>query len=475
MAFMSGPSLAREGATAMFSARGSSDPDGDSLTFIWLSGDGRTASGSDLIEQGWEYPGHGTYTVSVIVRDGRGAADTANLALGVFDPTKRQTIPGYEVFDLGTLGGNSARPQDFNDYGQVVGSSLAASGQTHAFLWENGVMRDLGTLGHKESQAQRINNAGVIAGTVWTGTMSDYGNTIAAVWRNGSGTILDHHIYSATAINESNEVIWNESGHETGTGWVWRDGSWESLGSISSWARAINEEGQIVGSSAAAVSSGCCPGSDSHAFIWENGTKRDLGLLSGKPCGPNLDAVCGNASAFGINERGQIVGYSTAADGSLHAVLWENGTVRDLGIVKNEGPGPLHFVINDRGQVARSSGGEGFFWSNGTLLTLGSLGGGETHVVDMNEAGTVVGTSRTADGEQHAFAWSREGGMVDLGTGPHGFTAAWVVGVSFRGDIVGFTAPPCIVGSGYPCWPPGGAEVRAVVWQRLTPQAARRD
>lgn len=37
-------------------------------------------------------------------------------------------------------------------------------------------------------------------------------------------------------------------------------------------------------------------------------------------------------------------------------------------------------------------------------------------VVDMNEAGTVVGTSMTVSGEQHAFVWTRAQGMVDLGT-----------------------------------------------------------
>jgi probable HAF family extracellular repeat protein len=269
VATVSGPSETREGAIVQFSAVGSMDPDGDSLTFIWLHGDGNTGNG---VRTGWAYGDNGTFTVSVIVRDGRGGADTATTVVvvhntpptslvvdppfqqapglllstrvtfsdsgvadthlltvdwgdgkrdsvtikadqyqradrfipsvlhpyavsgtysvratvrdkdgaaasataghvvEVIDPSRRRTIAGYEVVDLGTLGGNSARPHDFNDYGMVVGSSLTTSGRTHAFLWNDGDMRDLGTLGQDNSAAERINNAGVIAGTVWPAT-----------------------------------------------------------------------------------------------------------------------------------------------------------------------------------------------------------------------------------------------------------------------------------------------------------------
>jgi probable HAF family extracellular repeat protein len=183
---------------------------------------------------------------------------------------------------------------------------------------------------------------------------------------------------------------------------------------------------------------------------------RDLGLLAFLPCRSDPTVDCGSGSASSINESGQVVGWSTAADGSYHVVLWENGTIRDLWTVHAGATS----VINDAGQVAASAGGEAVFW-DGTGHLIGSLGGGGTVVVDMNEAGTVVGTSKTGSGEQHVYVWTQASGMVDLGTGPHGFPAAWVVGISFDGDIVGYTGACDSRYSGI-CLP---TETRAVMWR----------
>jgi probable HAF family extracellular repeat protein len=48
-----------------------------------------------------------------------------------------------------------------------------------------------------------------------------------------------------------------------------------------------------------------------HAFLWENGAMTDLGTLGGN-----------YSVAVVINERGQVVGYSLTASGEEHAFLW---------------------------------------------------------------------------------------------------------------------------------------------------------
>ena len=51
-------------------------------------------------------------------------------------------------------------------------------------------------------------------------------------------------------------------------------------------------------------------------------------------------------------------------------------------------------------------------------VDLGTLGGPYSYAADINERDVVVGWSRTPTGETHAFRWSAEQGMVDLGTLP---------------------------------------------------------
>lgn len=67
-------------------------------------------------------------------------------AEAAFSTTSTSPELGYAAIDLGTLGGTFSFVGDVNDAGQVVGLSTTGAGETHAFLWENGVMTDLGTL-----------------------------------------------------------------------------------------------------------------------------------------------------------------------------------------------------------------------------------------------------------------------------------------------------------------------------------------
>jgi probable HAF family extracellular repeat protein len=185
-----------------------------------------------------------------------------------------------------------------------------------------------------------------------------------------------------------------------------------TLGGTASVARAINDRGQVVGEST--INSG-----ENHAFIWENGRMRDLGLFPG-------DLF---AAASDINNRGQVVG-AGAADFSPHALLWENGRVIDLG-----GTFSQAFAINNRGQIVGVTSGGAALWQNGVLHNLANLSGGGSEAFDINDKGVIVGYSTTATGESHAVMWT-DGGIVDLGTLP-GDDFSQALAINSQGQIVG--------------------------------------
>ena len=556
MASLIGPSTAREGAFVNYDARQSSDPDGDRISYVWITGDGRTFPDPNG-QMGWQYANNGTYTASVIVTDEHGAVDTASStvaisnvaplieriepaahqAIGdhgrlklwvadsgwtdthfitvrwgdgasdsfsasqivymaavdsathayssageywiavtvrdddggkdsttapspvvVFDSHERKTIAGYETRDIGTLGGNSALPIDFNDRGEIVGSSLTAEGPTHAFLWDGGMMRDLGTLGYLQSEAQRINNAGLIAGVVWSESGEEYPRlSLAATWSDGIGTLLNGPLRAVVAqsMNNAGDVLFSAVGHESSKNLLWHDGAWRDLGYYSQKepnAADMNNDGQMV------FRQGF------HARLWEDDSVHNLGVLSWRCAG---DPECGWAFAMDINETGQIVGTSSDTGKLNRFVVWKNGTIQPLALVPSTSSvyWQQHAYINDRGQIAVSSGGQAFFWSDGNRQTLVAPGG-HLEVTGLSEDGNVVGHFMSAPKEQHVFLWSKSRGFVDLGTGPHGFSAAWAVGINAQGDVLGY-AGICTPSYGDACFRP--EHVRAIVWHPASP------
>src|SRR6266545_2475214 len=72
------------------------------------------------------------------------------------------------IIDLGALGGTFSDARAINERGQVVGESTTASGEVHAFLWQDGTMSDLGTLGGDRSEAAGINEHGQVVGSSQT-------------------------------------------------------------------------------------------------------------------------------------------------------------------------------------------------------------------------------------------------------------------------------------------------------------------
>lgn len=70
-----------EGNSLLFYATGSHDPDNDPLSYVWDFGDGTPNSNGYEVHH--TYADNGTYEVTLVVRDGFGAADTSTVSLPI--------------------------------------------------------------------------------------------------------------------------------------------------------------------------------------------------------------------------------------------------------------------------------------------------------------------------------------------------------------------------------------------------------
>ena len=78
-------------------------------------------------------------------------------------------------------------------------------------------------------------------------------------------------------------------------------------------------------------------------------------------------------------------------------------------------------AINDAGQATGKATLAGdlethaFLWDGEAIIDLGTLGGIDVHVREINASGQVTGQSHVAFGIYHAFLWNGST-MLDLGT-----------------------------------------------------------
>jgi probable HAF family extracellular repeat protein len=338
--------------------------------------------------------------------------------------------------DLGSLGpGWSSAAVWVNDTGQIVGLSengmidpLIGFPEFRAVLWKNGGITDLGTLeGGYESIANAVNNRGQVVGF-------------------STNTIPDpFSFFPFFGATQSRAFLWQKGAMlDLGT-----------LGGPDATAISINDHSQIAGQSYTnstpnPVLDACgffamnVPTED--PFIWKNGKMTDLGTL-GDTCG----------FVTGQNDRGQVIGQSDlTGDLTFHPFFWD-GRIRDLGTLGGD-TGVANW-INDDGEIAGKADLPGptpqnhnaVLWEDGSIIDLGTLPGDAcANAYYVNSRGQVVGTSESRDlclvptGE-HAFLWEDDGSMVDLNNlipADSSLQLTFAVAINDRGEIAGFGVPP---------------------------------
>ena len=215
---------------------------------------------------------------------------------------------------MGDAGGLNSRGFGINSASVVVGDTFTVvpmQPQSHAALFQNGVVRDIGVLpGQAYSRANGINVRGQVVG--FSGGQRDSTESRAFVWTSQTGMV------------------------DIGT-----------LGGGFAQANAINDAGAVTGTS---QTQGMGPVGTTHAFIYQPmcmscAPMRDLGVLGG-------------FSSYGmaINSYSHVAGYSTiAADsGRVHAFLHDGNKMIDLkslGLPKTDSDVSEALGINNFDQV----------------------------------------------------------------------------------------------------------------------------
>jgi len=299
-------------------------------------------------------------------------------------PLHSQAAPLYTVTALPT-GFNS---WDINNLGQISGFVQSEPGAaTYAALYAGGTITELGGFGGSSGFARALNDAGQMIGIASTAS----GAFRSFLYSGGSLTDLGDGV-NAQNINARGDVVGQLNIGGGYTGFLYRGGSITQLGNLGTGdvgvAWDINDHGKIVGES------NINPELHApfHPFLYKNGKLTDLGTLADREIN----------GARVINNAGRIAGYSEAEGGGQHAFISEHGAMRDVG----------------------------------------SFGGLNLDVSDINERGAFVGSASTWEGPSVGYI-SFGGELIDLNTliDP---SSGWVIGgASGINDLGQIVASAC--------------------------------
>src|SRR3954469_20981778 len=336
---------------------------------------------------------------------GPGDSSDGGVATGGADGGTASQPPAYSVTDLG-----NAIPTFIDPHGTVAGSvcdDTACAGAT--FTTSGGWTPAPVPPGARWVVVTGIDAAGRLAmNAEFPGTMR---STYPLPYRSSPLELVpilatDAHVLThgshLNAVNPMGHLVGtfyeNAFGPNETTGSYFYDGARPGLLQAQTMNRsealAINSHDQVVGWMQV--------GPEQHAFLWDHGTMRDLGTVSGA-----------STMATAINDSGVVTGWGATSptSGVSIAFRWD-GQMHALGCPS----GTIHcetFAINARGDivgealVSITDGDVAFLHRDGVFYRLADLvqdaPGWQFDIARaINDAGQIVGTGRL-DGKGHAF------------------------------------------------------------------------
>lgn len=291
---------------------------------------------------------------------------------------------------------------DVNGQGKVVGVRTGYEGRFEATMYSAGTYTNLAPASYAAA-ALSISANGRVLGVTMDSPASPQrfaelgpgGRDAGFAVGNGYGVINDRGDIAGTY--PTGELEWRAFLSRV-------DGTAFPIGPLNSRVLDMNNQGTVLGGH-------------------DNDFAKDRSFITLRDGATQYLPSLGGTASRGedINDRGQVVGSShLSGDSVVHATLYENGVLRDLGTLDGVGSSRAS-AINEAGQIAGSSsvvgGGEHIFlYENGVMKDIGTLGGRSASAWDINNLGQILGYSQTAPGNDSLFDYFiyDQGQMLNL-------------------------------------------------------------